>query len=64
MKRHAVIVSIKVKHNNLDITRLLKIARSLVWKVRKELLNESNGDELAPTRKRALSAFRSLTQNT
>ncbi|KAM3171004.1 hypothetical protein ACTXT7_017476 [Hymenolepis weldensis] len=51
MKRHAVIVSIKAKHRNFEIARFLKVARSFLWKVRKELLNENNGAGLAATRK-------------
>ncbi|KAM3176254.1 hypothetical protein ACTXT7_006864 [Hymenolepis weldensis] len=41
MKSRTVIVSVKAKH-----------ARSFVCKVKKEMLNENNGDELATTRKR------------
>ncbi|KAM3188202.1 hypothetical protein ACTXT7_000781 [Hymenolepis weldensis] len=52
MKRSAVMVSIKGKHSNLEITRFLKVARSLSAKLEKELLNENNGDELAATSKR------------
>ena len=37
MKRHAVIVSIKAKHIDFKIARFLKLARSFVCKVRKEL---------------------------
>ena len=51
MKRHAVIVSIKAKHSNLEIARFLKVARSFVCKVRKEL-NENNGDELATSKRK------------
>jgi hypothetical protein len=36
----------KAKHSNLEIARSLKVARSFVRKVRKEV-NENNGDELA-----------------
>ncbi|KAM3179548.1 hypothetical protein ACTXT7_000437 [Hymenolepis weldensis] len=52
MKRHAVIVSIRVKHRNIEIERFLKVATSFVCKVEKELLNINNGDELVATRKR------------
>ncbi|KAM3182411.1 hypothetical protein ACTXT7_012437 [Hymenolepis weldensis] len=52
MKRHTVIVSIEAKHSSLRIARFLKVARSFVCNVRKELLDENNGDELAATRKR------------
>ncbi|KAM3171634.1 hypothetical protein ACTXT7_016230, partial [Hymenolepis weldensis] len=51
-KRHAVIVSIKVKHGSLEIARFLKVARSCICKVEMELLNERDGDELGTTRKR------------
>lgn len=44
MKRNAAIVSIKPKQRNSEIVRVLKVARSLVCQVRKELLNEKNGD--------------------
>ena len=37
MKRHALIVSIKPEYTNLKIARFLKVARSFVCKVRKEL---------------------------
>ncbi|KAM3179340.1 hypothetical protein ACTXT7_000741 [Hymenolepis weldensis] len=52
MKRHTVIVSVKVKHRNLEMARFLKVAKSFVCKVRKELLNESNRNESAATGKR------------
>ncbi|KAM3174827.1 hypothetical protein ACTXT7_009740 [Hymenolepis weldensis] len=52
MKRHALIVFIKAKHRNLKLVGFLKFARSFVRKVRKELLNENNGGELATTSKR------------
>ncbi|KAM3178317.1 hypothetical protein ACTXT7_002816 [Hymenolepis weldensis] len=55
MKRHAVAVSIKAKHSNSEIARFLKVATSFVRKVRRELLNENSGEELAATNKRALS---------
>ena len=37
MKRHAVIVSIKMEHSILKIARFLKFTKSLICKVRKEL---------------------------
>ncbi|KAM3179534.1 hypothetical protein ACTXT7_000423 [Hymenolepis weldensis] len=52
MKRHAVIVSIRVKHRNIEIERFLKVAASFVGKVEKELLSKYNGYELAATRNR------------
>ncbi|KAM3188443.1 hypothetical protein ACTXT7_000269 [Hymenolepis weldensis] len=52
MKNHSVIVSLKAKHKNLEIARFLKVARSSICKVRKELLNENNGNGLGATRKR------------
>ncbi|VUZ40962.1 unnamed protein product [Hymenolepis diminuta] len=54
MKRHPVtaIVSIKAEHRNFEIARSLKVVTPLVCKVRKGLLNENNGGELATTRKR------------
>ncbi|KAM3185069.1 hypothetical protein ACTXT7_007106 [Hymenolepis weldensis] len=47
MKRHTV--SIKAKHNN--VTRFVKVARSFVYKDRKEL-DDKNGDELTASRKK------------
>ncbi|KAM3178912.1 hypothetical protein ACTXT7_001659 [Hymenolepis weldensis] len=49
IKRHAVIVSTKVKHWNSEIARVLKVTTSFLPKVRLELLNENNGDDLAAT---------------
>ena len=37
MKRHAVIMSIKVEHSDLKIARFLKVARFFVYKVKKGL---------------------------
>ncbi|KAM3183880.1 hypothetical protein ACTXT7_009465 [Hymenolepis weldensis] len=37
MKRQAVVVSIKAKHNYLKIARILQVTTSFVCKVRKEL---------------------------
>ena len=50
MKRHAVIVSIKVEHRNLKIARFLKFTGSIVCKVRKEL-KENNRDEIGMSKK-------------
>ncbi|KAM3173227.1 hypothetical protein ACTXT7_012933 [Hymenolepis weldensis] len=58
MKRHPVTVSIKAKHSKLEIARSLKVARSFPCKVRKELLDENSGYELAA------ALTHSLTQNT
>ncbi|VUZ39878.1 unnamed protein product [Hymenolepis diminuta] len=52
MEGYLVIMSIKVKQRNLEITRSLQVATSFVCEVIKELLNENNGDELAAMRKR------------
>ncbi|VUZ43033.1 unnamed protein product [Hymenolepis diminuta] len=52
MKGHALIVSKKAKHWNLEIAGPLKVTTSFDRKVRKELLNENKGDELTATRKR------------
>ncbi|VUZ50207.1 unnamed protein product [Hymenolepis diminuta] len=59
MKRHVVIMSPKAKHNNLEITRFLIVAKFFVRKVRKELLSENSGVELASTRKRKQHGQRS-----
>ena len=42
MRRHAVIVSLKADHGDFDIVRFLRVARSFVHKVRKELEKENN----------------------
>ena len=36
MKRQVVIVSLKVDHGDLEIARFLRVARSFVYKIRKE----------------------------
>ncbi|VUZ44702.1 unnamed protein product, partial [Hymenolepis diminuta] len=46
LNRHALRVSVKVKHNNLEIARFLKVARSFVGKVREESLSENSGYKL------------------
>lgn len=51
MKRLAVIVSIKAKLSYSEIARFLKVARSFVCKVRKEL-NKNNSDELATSKRK------------
>ena len=51
IKRYAVIVSIKVKHSDLKVAEFLKIAISLIWKVRKKLKG-NNGDELAMSKRK------------
>ncbi|VUZ41198.1 unnamed protein product [Hymenolepis diminuta] len=45
MRRQAIIVSVKAKHMNIEIAISLKVTRSIICKVRKELVNEKNGDE-------------------
>ncbi|KAM3185890.1 hypothetical protein ACTXT7_005467 [Hymenolepis weldensis] len=57
-KKHAVIVSIKAKHSNLEIASFLRVTTSLVCKIRKEV-NENNADELAATSKRRQDCQRS-----
>ncbi|VUZ54708.1 unnamed protein product [Hymenolepis diminuta] len=59
MKKHALILSIKANQRNLDIARFLKVVRSFVCKVRKELPNENSGDGLAVTSKRKQHCQRS-----
>ncbi|KAM3170960.1 hypothetical protein ACTXT7_017567 [Hymenolepis weldensis] len=66
MKHTLVIVSIKTKHSNLEIEGVIKVARSFVCEVRKEMLSEIKRDELAATRKRKEHCQRSAhspTQN-
>ncbi|KAM3188208.1 hypothetical protein ACTXT7_000706 [Hymenolepis weldensis] len=52
IKRHAVIVSIKAKPSNWKLQDFYKAPHLLFAKVRRELLNENNGDGLAATNKR------------
>ena len=49
MKMHSVIVSIAAQHSDLEISLFLKVARSFVHKVRKELEEEN---DVATTSKR------------
>lgn len=37
IKRHSVIVAIKTERSNFEITRVLKVARTFVYKIRNEL---------------------------
>ena len=50
MKRRAVIVAIKAEHSDLETSRFLKVARSFVYKVRKEL--ETEDGNVSPVSKR------------
>ena len=50
MKRHAVIVAIMAEHSDLQIAQFLKVARSFVFKVLKEL-KDKNG-QISPVAKR------------
>ncbi|KAM3180306.1 hypothetical protein ACTXT7_016539 [Hymenolepis weldensis] len=54
MERYAVMVCIKAKRSNLEIAGFLKVARSFGFKIRKELLNENNGDELTTSRRKQI----------
>ncbi|VUZ46255.1 unnamed protein product [Hymenolepis diminuta] len=58
MNTCTVIVSVKVKCSNLENTRFLKVVRSFVCEIRKEL-NEDNADELVATTKRKQHCQRS-----
>ena len=51
MKRHAVIVAIKAQHDDTEIARFLKVARSFVAKVRKHLEAADRDPALAAKRK-------------
>ena len=42
MKRHAVIETLKVYHGDLEIAPFLRVARSFVHRIRKELEKENN----------------------
>ncbi|VUZ50773.1 unnamed protein product [Hymenolepis diminuta] len=52
VKRHALIESIKAEPRNFEIAKFVQVAASFVCKVRRELPNENNRDELAATRRR------------
>ena len=52
MKRHAVIVAIHAKHSDLEISQVLNVARSFVYKVRGELdVSDSNVESVGKRRK-------------
>ena len=57
MKRHAVIVAIMAQHTDLQIAQFLKVARSFVYKVRKEL--EVSDGKISAVAKRKKSQERS-----
>lgn len=57
MKRHAVIVAIHAEHSDVEIARFLKVARSFVNKVRKEL--EASGGDVLSVAKRKKHSQRS-----
>ncbi|VUZ49928.1 unnamed protein product [Hymenolepis diminuta] len=57
MERHVVIVSIKVKHRILKIVRFYRVVISFVCIVRKALLTDNNGGELASMKKRKQEHF-------
>ena len=42
MKRHVVIMALKADHGDLEIARFLRVARSFVHKLRKELEKEND----------------------
>ncbi|KYQ51498.1 hypothetical protein ALC60_09371 [Trachymyrmex zeteki] len=50
MKRHAVIIAIHANHSDLEISQFLKVARSFVHKVRREL--EASDDNVKSIAKR------------
>ncbi|XP_014473452.1 PREDICTED: uncharacterized protein LOC106743775 [Dinoponera quadriceps] len=52
MKRHAVIVAIHANHSDLEISLFLKVARSFVIKVRRELeASDGNVESIAKSKK-------------
>lgn len=57
MKRHAVIVALHAQHSDVEIARFLKVARSFVHKVRKEL--EASAGQVSPVAKRKKHSQRS-----
>ncbi|VUZ51782.1 unnamed protein product [Hymenolepis diminuta] len=66
MKRYALTVSIRAKYRDLEIAEFPKFATSFVYKVRKEL-NENSGNKLSTMRKRkkhCKPSADSFTQNT
>lgn len=57
MKRHAVIVALQGDHSDLEIARFLKVARSFVFKIRKEL--QTDKGNASQTGKRKIHSKRS-----
>ena len=51
MKRHTVRVSIKVEYSDLKVARFLKVTRSFIYQMRKEL-KENNEDKLAMSKRK------------
>ena len=51
MKRHAVIVVLNADHGDLEIVRFLRVARSFVHKMHKELEKE-NGDLMSESKRK------------
>ena len=62
MKRHAIIIALKSEHSDLEIANFLKVARSFVHKVRKEL--EASDGNVSPVAKRKKHCQRSDTTRT
>ena len=53
MKRHAVIVALKADHGDLEIEHFLRVARSFVHKICKELEKENdNGMSISKHKKK------------
>ena len=51
MKRHAVIVSLKVDHGHFEVAHFFRVARSFVHKIRKELEKENERNVFIKTSK-------------
>ena len=58
MKRYAVIVALKADHGNLETVRLLRVVRSFVHKICKELEKENDNVMSISKRKKTSHMFR------
>ena len=63
IKRHAVIVALKANHGDLEIAHFLRVARSFVHKIHKELEKENNNVMSVSKHKKTFHMFR-FNENT
>ena len=63
MKRHDTIVTLKVDHGHLESARFLRVTRSFVHKIRKELKKENDKVMSVSKRKKTVHTFR-FNENT